>query len=98
MRSTNWIPLADLRVPPSWLWSFGIVLGLLITRRRDRRAMTAAGKVGQDLAESVLTRWADTDAQTAAMLDMTRKLVALTWAVVALTLVVLGATLYVGLR
>ncbi len=32
------------------------------------------------------------------MLDMTRKLVVLTWAVVVPTLIVLGATLYVGLR
>ncbi len=46
----------------------------------------------------MLTRWAGTDAQTAAMLDWTHKLVRLTWAVVVPTVVVLAATLYVGLR
>jgi hypothetical protein len=45
-----------------------------------------------------LARWANTDAQTKAMLDLTRKLVALTWAVVVLTLIVLAGTLYLGLR
>jgi len=80
------------------MWPFGIILRLLVTRRRDSRAAAVATTAGQNVAESVLARWADTDAQTKAMLDLTRKLVALTWAVVALTLIVLASTLYVGLR
>jgi len=98
MPGTAWIRLADLRVPRPSVWRLGITLGLLVARRRDKAAFEAAIRVGEDIGQSVLTRWADTDAQTAAMLDLTHKLVRLTWAVVVLTVVVLAATLYVGLR
>lgn len=71
---------------------------VLLVRRSDRRSIEVAERVGRDLAESVVTRWEQTDASTDAMLKLTRTMARLTWAVMILTVVVLGATLYVGLR
>lgn len=95
MTEGMWMRLADVPVPRRlWWWA----LLTLLLRRSSRRNIKAAEKVGRDVAEIVFQRWQDTDTRTAAMLDLTRRLVRLTWAVVVLTVVVLGATLYLGLR
>ncbi len=87
--------LADVPVPRRWWWWFLLVF---LVVRSDRRAVKAAGKTGEDLAQSVVTRWEHVDADTASMLKLTRTMVRLTWAVVILTVVVIAATVYLGLR
>jgi hypothetical protein len=90
-----YVRLADVPVPRRlWWW----LLFLFLVVRSNRRALKAAGKTGQDLGESVATRWAQVDADTAAMLRLTQTMVRLTWAVVGLTVVVIAATMYLGLR
>jgi hypothetical protein len=87
--------LADFPVPRRWWWWGLLVLLLARDGRRNRRKMKRTGK---DLGKSVVARWEQVDAATAAMLKLNRTMVRLTWAVVALTLVALGVTLYLGLR
>ncbi len=95
MADGMWMRLADVPMPRRlWWWT----LLTLALRRSSRSNRKAAEKLGRDMAEIVFERWQQTDATTTAMLDLTQKLVRLTWAIVALTLVVLGATLYLGLR
>jgi hypothetical protein len=91
--------LADAPVPRSRWWWLMLALSVIVSKRRsDRQAVKVAGKVGQELGESVVARWEKTDADTATMITLTQTMVHLTWAVVALTVVVIGATLYLGLR
>jgi hypothetical protein len=87
--------LADLRVPRPWWWWAMLALLLIRDGRRTRRHMEG---VAHDLGESVVMRWAQTDAATESMLKLTRTMVRLTWAVVVLTVVVIAATLYLGFR
>jgi hypothetical protein len=83
-------------------WPSAVVLGLLLglawNRRAGRDASNTGRELGQDLGNVVVDRWAKTDKDSRAMLDLTRQMVRLTWAVMTLTIVVLGVTLYAGLR
>lgn len=87
--------LADVPVPRRWWW-WGLLVVMVL--RDGRRTRKEDERIGQELGESVVTRWKDTDEATAVMLKMTKTMVRLTWAVVALTVVVLGATLHLGLQ
>jgi hypothetical protein len=78
-------------------WPVFALLGMLLGYRRNRKDRHELVETSRGLAEAVTARWATTDADTQAMLNLTRQMVRLTWAVVILTVVVLGATLYLGL-
>lgn len=83
-RSEWGLRLGDVRVPR--LWPVAILVVALLLRRRERREVEVAEKVGRDLGEITTTRWQSVD-------SMQQDLRRLTWAL----LIVAVATLVVAL-
>jgi hypothetical protein len=74
------------------------VLAYLV-RRRDRKMVREADRIGRDIGESVAMRWHDTDQRTDALIDLTRTLKRVTWVllvVAVVTLIVAIVTLAQG--
>jgi hypothetical protein len=76
-----------LRISRYWPWS--VFAAVIAIRRRNRRMVKQADRIGRDLAESVVFRWRETDERTDALIDLTRTLKRLTWVLLVVGLATL---------
>jgi hypothetical protein len=81
------VRLADVRI--SRYWPASVIAAMVVVRRRDRRMVKQAERIGHELAESVVFRWRETDERTDALIDLTRTLKRLTWVLLLVALVTL---------
>ena len=75
-------------------WPASVLAAAIMIRRRDRRMVKEADRIGREIGESVVSRWRETDERTEALIKMTRTLARLTWALLIVTLGTLAVAIW----